>query len=95
MKVQSSFFMIFFLFSAVRNSFIFNGNLLLWHIQNSVPSVRKGKGNNGNQKGTDCTYAFLPQMDPLYQALHVLKYFFLVPMTCWRNNNTGGGKCSL
>lgn len=35
------------------------------------------------------SYAFLPQMDPLYQFLHVLKYFFLVPMTCCRAHTLG------
>lgn len=35
------------------------------------------------------TYAFFPQMDPLYQFLHVLKYFFLVPATCWRAHTLG------
>lgn len=35
------------------------------------------------------TYAFLPQMVPLYQFLHVLKYFFLVPMTCCRAHTLG------
>lgn len=35
------------------------------------------------------SYAFLPQMEPLYQFLHVLKYFFLVPMTCCRAHTLG------
>lgn len=30
-------------------------------------------------------------MDPLYQFLHVLKYFFLVPMTCCRAHILGLG----
>lgn len=35
------------------------------------------------------TYAFLPQMEPLYQFLHVLKYFFLLPRTCCRAHTLG------
>lgn len=35
------------------------------------------------------TYAFLPQMEPLYQFRHVLKYFFFVPMTCCRAHTLG------
>lgn len=34
----------------------------------------------GNTKSI--THAFFPQMAPWYQLRQVLKYFFLVPMTC-------------
>lgn len=35
------------------------------------------------------TYALLPQMERLYQFLHVLKYFFSVPATCCRAHMLG------
>lgn len=35
------------------------------------------------------SYAVLPQMDLLYQFLHVLKYVLLVPMTCCRAHMLG------
>lgn len=35
------------------------------------------------------TYAFFPQMAPWYQLRQVLKYFFLVPMTCWSAQTLG------
>lgn len=35
------------------------------------------------------TYAFFPQMAPRYQLRQVLKYFFLVPMTCWSAQTLG------
>lgn len=35
------------------------------------------------------TYAFFPQMAPWYQFRQVLKYFFLVPMTCWSAQTLG------
>lgn len=46
------------------------------------------------------SYAFLPQMDPLYQFLQVLKYFFCVPKTCCRAHTLGleeeeGGKWAM
>lgn len=38
----------------------------------------------GKSFETEHTYAFFPQMAPWYQFLQVLKYFFFVPITCWR-----------
>lgn len=37
----------------------------------------------------DNTYAFFPQMAPWYQLRQVLKYFLLVPMTCWSAQTLG------
>lgn len=62
-----------------------------------ISNVRKGpkrlRGHTEQDLSVNAgwvkSYAFLPQMDPLYQFLHVLKYFFLVPMTCCRAHTLG------
>lgn len=42
-----------------------------------------------NRRNNLSTYAFFPQMEPRYQLRQVLKYFFLVPMTCWSAQTLG------
>lgn len=65
--------------------------MLVWHVRKCL-CVEAGGGDSFALWTFEVlfkTYAFLPQMVPLYQFLHVLKYFFLVPMTCCRAHTLG------
>lgn len=45
--------------------------------------------HTGDTYASGDTYAFFPQIEAWYQFRQVLKYFFLVPIICWRAHILG------